>query len=115
MSEDRPEAFERRDSLRRYASIRLTPPGGDPVETKGVISLKGIFLEGAQAIPESWYGATVAVEADLGSVQRLRASCLVSPPPPERATAGHLLTWQPLDFEAERELARYLDEAAGRS
>ena len=104
------DSFERRDSLRRYAPVRLTPPDGSPpAETKGVVSLRGIFLEGAQAIPPAWVGALVGVEADLGSTDPLRAICLVAGPT-EGKTAGFLLTWKTIDFAAERELARYLDE-----
>jgi hypothetical protein len=103
-----PDHFERRDSLRRYAPISLRPPdGGDALETKGVVSLRGIFLEGANAVPSTWQGALVQVEAQLGGAKPLKAVCLVAVP--ERSS-GFLLTWQTLDFENERELARYLDE-----
>lgn len=104
------DAFERRESLRRYANVKLTPPTGPTVGTKGIVSLRGIFFEGSDALPSAWGGALVGVEADLGGPNGpLRAVCLVTPPN-ERPRGGHLLTWKTLDFEAERELARYLDE-----
>lgn len=104
------DAFERRDSLRRYAPVRIRPPdGGAPVETKGVVSLRGIFLEGQDALPSSWGGALVAVSADLGGAAPFLAVCLVADGE-VRPKGGHLLTWKTVDFEAERLLARYLDE-----
>jgi hypothetical protein len=104
------DAFERRDSLRRYAPVKLTPPdGGAVVENKGVVSLRGVFLEGATALPASWVNALIGVEADLGSPKPMRSVCLVTSSAESRG-AGFLLTWKTLDFEAERELARYLDE-----
>jgi hypothetical protein len=105
------DAFERRDSLRRYATVKLTPPTGAPVVmTKGTVSLRGIFFEGQDSLPASWSGALVGVETDLGGAAPLRAVCLVAAAS-ERPKGGHMLTWKTLDFDAERELARYLDEA----
>ncbi len=103
------DGFERRDSLRRYAPVKLSPPdGGALVETRGIVSLRGVFLEGAQALPSAWGNALIGVEADLGGPALLKAVCLVAPP--EAGRGGFLLTWKTLDFENERELARYLDE-----
>lgn len=105
------DAYERRDSLRRYATVKITPPTGAPVVmTKGTVSLRGIFFEGTDSLPSSWGGALVGVEAELGGNAPLRAVCLVAAGT-ERPKGGHMLTWKTLDFDAERELARYLDEA----
>lgn len=104
------DAFERRDSLRRYATVKLTPPTGPTVVTKGTVSLRGIFFEGHDALPAAWGDALIGVEADLGGKAPLKAVCLMAGTS-DRPKGGHLLTWKTLDFEAERELARYLDEA----
>lgn len=106
------DSFERRDSLRRSAPVKISPPEGPPIFARGVVSLRGIFLEGTAAIPENILNAFVGVEADLGGEKPFLAVCQIAPPPDDRPHAGHLLTWRTLDFEAERELARYLDEIA---
>jgi hypothetical protein len=104
------DAFERRDSFRRYAPVHVSPPDGSrTVDAKGVVSLRGIFLEGKDALPTLWENALVGVEAELGGVKPLQAVCLVTRPE-ERKDVGFFLTWKTLDFENERELARYLDE-----
>lgn len=107
-----PEGAERRDSLRATTTTRVLLDGFTPLERKGIVSLKNVFLEGATALVEMCEGRSGRVEIDAGD--GVLSLPITASRPQGRPGAGWVLAFGDLDFEQERRLARFLDEQKQR-
>ncbi len=105
------EGTERRDSLRATTTVRILVGGKAPIQRKGIVSLKNVFLEGGGALDASLEGASGLVEADAGD--GVLSLPITVARPQGRPEAGWVLFFGELDFEQERRLARFLDENKG--
>jgi hypothetical protein len=103
-----PAGMERRDSLRATTTVRVLVEGWSPIERKGIVSLKNVFLEGAGALDDGHEGKDGRVEFEA-SDGALSLPMRIARPQ-GRPEAGWVLAFAELDFEEERRLARFLDE-----